>query len=197
MGDYDADIGLQLKTAVDPGAESLQKVIDVVGRLNRSVTAITKKVERMTQVFERLKSVDLSAIQAASQRMAEFVNALSNVNVESSIKQLRKIPKIMESIAAIDASKIGEVFTTLATQIQPFLAMLKEAESSLIAFEAAMHQLNKKSNLKNVEKSISNVNKEAKKSPSLLKRMFNIGKIYWFLNYTTKNKQNNRKQQSF
>ena len=176
MGDYDADIGLQLKTAVDPGAESLQKVIDVVGRLNRSVTAITKKVERMTQVFERLKSVDLSAIQAASQRMAEFVNALSNVNVESSIKQLRKIPKIMESIAAIDASKIGEVFTTLATQIQPFLAMLKEAESSLIAFEAAMHQLNKKSNLKNVEKSISNVNKEAKKSPSLLKRMFKLHK---------------------
>lgn len=106
------------------------------------------------------------------------------MNVESSIKQLRKIPKTMESIAAIDASKIGEVFTTLATQIQPFLAMLKEAESSLIAFEAAMHQLNKKSNLKNVEKSISNVNKEAKKSPSLLKRMFNIGKIYWFLNYT-------------
>lgn len=72
MGGYDADIGLQLKTAVDSGEESLQKVIDVVGRLNRSVTAITKKVEHMTEVFERLKSVDLSAIQAASQRMAEF-----------------------------------------------------------------------------------------------------------------------------
>ena len=53
MGGYDADIGLQLKTAVDSGEESLQKVIDVVGRLNRSVTAITKKVEHMTEVFER------------------------------------------------------------------------------------------------------------------------------------------------
>lgn len=184
VGNYDADIGLQLKTSTDPGTEALQRTIDIVGRLNRSVTAMTKKIERMTQVFERLKSVDLSAIHAASQRMAEFVNALSNVSIEGSIKQLRKIPKIMESIAAIDASKVGEVFTTLATQIQPFLATLKEAESSLIAFEAAMHQLNKKSSLKNVEKSISNVNKEAKKSPSLLKRMFNIGKIYWFLNYT-------------
>lgn len=123
-------------------------------------------------------------LDQAAQSVGKFIDNIKDLDI-SKVTALKQIPKTMASISKMDISKIGQIFSTLTTQIQPFLAHLKESEAALQSLATSITALSKyKVNIEGVAASVNKLDGASQKTRKSLLSMFSLGKIYWFINYT-------------
>ena len=165
--------------------------IEGLSKSTKSINNFANAMSKLEKINVNAVSVQLSGLKSPIEQMSaamEKFDAQTTSAVANALRALRSLPSVMQSMSALDLSKIGFVFTTLATQIQPFLARLKEASAELQAFAVIAKNINKTSSLSKFfkenstqAKSFSAIIKTAGKSIS---SMFALNKIYFFLNYS-------------
>lgn len=178
-------------SAVNKVTQSLIQLRDT--NINQTSNAINRLVNSM-KVMETLNFNKNMAgnINSQMNSMAEtlkgFMDKLAGFNVDGISKlfsSLSKIPKAMQAMEKLDVSKIGQVFSTLTTQIQPFLAQLREASADINNFSNILNKIGRIRNtngLAGIKKEISGIGKESDKTRKKLSNMLSAGKIYALYN---------------
>lgn len=178
-------------SAVNKVTQSLIQLRDT--NINQTSNAINRLVNSM-KVMETLNFNKNMAgnINSQMNSMAEtlkgFMDKLAGFNVDGISKlfsSLSKIPKAMQAMEKLDVSKIGQVFSTLTTQIQPFLAQLREASADINNFSNILNKIGRIRNtngLSGIKKEISGIGKESDKTRKKLSNMLSAGKIYALYN---------------
>lgn len=204
MADYENSVGIQLETDFDKAIRYAQQLSTQLNSLNSMVSSMTQRINSLTKSLNSLNNTNLKNLSSQMQNLMNTFNRFSNLNVSgltgqadqlkqfldsfknvdlSIIKQLQQLPKTMESISAIDSSKVGEVFSTLATQIQPFIAKLKEASAEIQGLSNITNTVKDfNTNIKNAESNVKSLGNQANKTSNSIKRMFTVGNLIYYFN---------------
>lgn len=204
MADYENSVGIQLETDFDKAIRYAQQLSTQLNSLNSMVSSMTQRINSLTKslnslnntnlknlssqmqnlmnTFNRFSNLNVSGLTGQADQLKQFLDSLKNVDL-SIIKQLQQLPKTMESISAIDSSKVGEVFSTLATQIQPFIAKLKEASAEIQGLSNITNTVKTfNTNIKNAESNVKSLGNQANKTSNSIKRMFTVGNLIYYFN---------------
>ena len=203
MADYENTVGIQLNEDFKKATDSLRQLIGVMRQAKEMMTTLstttkemsrslnslnTSKISKMSQQLQALtsalrglSSTSMAGVIGKTDDLKTFLETLNSMKV-SSLYQLNQIPKTMQSIAAVDTKNIGAVFSTLATQIQPFIAKLKEASDEIKALASVTKEINKfNQNMQNAQKEVDKLGNRADNTKRKLNSMFTMGNlIYWY-----------------
>lgn len=204
MADYENTVGIQLAADFEQATNQVRRLNSVLNVLDSNIKGISNRVNLLKNSFERLNKVDFSNLNSKIGTLKNTIDTMSQINSSgvvgkldqlkqaldklqgldvSNINKLKQIPKAMESIAKIDAKKVGEVFSTLATQVQPFIAKLKEASDEIKGLASVtdaikkFHKEMEKAKIKTEE-----LGQKANKTGSKLKSMFTVGNMIYLFN---------------
>lgn len=204
MADYENSVGIQLETDFNKAIRYAQQLSTQLNALNSMVSSMTQRINSLTKSINSLNNTNLKNLSSQMQNLKNTFNQLSNLNVSgltgqadqlkqfldslknvdlSIIRQMQQIPKIMESISAIDSSKSGEAFSTLATQIQPFIAKLKEASAEIQGLANITNSVKDfNTNIKSAESNVKSLGTQANKTSNNIKKMFTVGNLIYYFN---------------
>lgn len=188
MGDIDLSKLLDLDVSKLSGLNSMLSGVNL-DELTKTSSAINNLMNGLNRASNLRLDINVpdsltNKLEQSAQAVGKFVEYIRNLDI-SKIKSLKEIPSVMNKIAKMDVSKIGQVFSTLTTQIQPFLAHLRESEAALQSLATSISALSKyRINIESTASSIKNIDNNATKAGKSIFKMFSLGKIYWFLNYT-------------
>ena len=206
MADYDRTIGVQMQDNFDEASAALDVLLSKIDILRKRVNTITNGIQRLSTAFEALSKINnmdfsnidnqinkmVSTVEKLEKRLSQlktpnmnslksFLDSFKAFNV-SSFEKIQEIPSIMRSIEAVDASKVGRVFSTLDTQISPFIQHLNEAKSKLDNFGAKTNISNLNKDLETSKKKVKDVGNEASKTRKRINQIFTVGNLIYFYN---------------
>lgn len=206
MADYDRTIGVQMQDNFDEASAALDVLLSKIDILRKRVNTITNGIQRLSTAFEALSKINnmdfsnidnqinkmVSTVEKLEKRLSQlktpnmnslksFLDSFKAFNV-SSFEKMQEIPSIMRSIEAVDASKVGRVFSTLDTQISPFIQHLNEAKSKLDNFGAKTNISNLNKDLETSKKKVKDVGNEASKTRKRINQIFTVGNLIYFYN---------------
>lgn len=204
MADYENTVGIQLNSdftkaianarilasalrnmkndvsALSSSVKQLKKSFDLLN--NFKFTALTTQLNGLQELARMIRTLDVSGITGKANELKAALEALKGIDV-SAITKLREIPKAMKSIASLDSSKVGKVFSTLATQIQPFIAKLKEASDEIKALANVTDEIKKfHKEMEKAKIKTEELGQKANKTGSKLKSMFTVGNMIYLFN---------------
>lgn len=211
MADYDTEVGVQLDTQFEKAIEQANRLVAVLERLQDTTKNVVNTIRQMSSLTNSLKTLSaidfskmdqqidktVSTVQKLENKLrnlqipsltgiANSLRQLNNMNIRfnvSDIEKLKEIPSIMKSIEALDANKIGRIFSTLDTQIAPFIAKLKEASSELKNLATVTQALDKfHTDIGKAKQKVNDLGNEADKTKSKISQMFTVGNIIYFYN---------------
>lgn len=211
MADYDTEVGVQLDTQFEKAIEQANRLVAVLERLQDTTKNVVNTIRQMSTLTNSLKTLSaidfsnmdnqidktVSTVQKLENKLknlqipsltgiANSLRQLNNINIRfnvSDIEKLKEIPSIMKSIEALDANKIGRIFSTLDTQISPFIAKLKEASSELKNLATVTQALDKfHTDIGKAKQKVNDLGNEADKTKSKISQMFTVGNIIYFYN---------------
>lgn len=212
MADYDTSVGIQLDDNFEKAIANAQRLVSAmssVEAVTKKVASSIDSANKMVNTMSKLNKMDFSKMDAQIDKVVESVNQLqtklSQINTAnliavadalrtvmgkdmnfnlSGIEKLKEIPTMMKTLEALDSTKLGKVFTTLATQIQPFLAKLKEAREDLknLATIANSSMGKVKTETKKAQDSVKKLGDESKKTGKKINNMFTVGNMMYFYN---------------
>lgn len=211
MADYDTEVGVQLDTQFEKAIEQANRLVAVLERLQDTTKNVVNTIRQMSSLTNSLKTLSaidfskmdeqidktVSTVQKLENRLknlqipsltgiANSLRQLNNINIRfnvSNIEKLKEIPSIMKSIEALDANKIGRIFSTLDTQIAPFIAKLKEASSELKNLATVTQALDKfHIDIGKAKQKVNDLGNEANKTKSKINQMFTVGNMIYFYN---------------
>lgn len=177
----------QLK-GVKTQLNSFSKGIDVsniksaVNSVNSLKTA-TRGIGKVSLNFDtsNAKSGHLENTVTSLKKFVESFNGMK-LNGLSGIKEL---PKAMERIQKLDLTKLRQSFSMMNKQVIEFITNLNKGKGSLQAFSNITKNLSSSRDpMSALKSSVKNVGNEADKSHKSISKMFSVGRIYWFANYT-------------
>ena len=125
MGYTAGTLDLSILGASDSAVKSISNVVKSLNSLSNSVN----KINNSQFVFAGQK------IEVLFNKISKSINSINVANIEnlsSAAKSLASISKI-GNIGKMDFGKVAKGFETLSVSISPFLAKVKEAETSLTA----------------------------------------------------------------
>lgn len=206
MADYDRTIGVQMQDNFDEASAALDVLLSKIDILRKRVNTITNGIQRLSTAFEALSKINnmdfsnidnqinkmVSTVEKLEKRLSQlktpnmnslksFLDSFKAFNV-SSFEKMQEIPSIMRSIEAVDASKVGRVFSTLDTQISPFIQHLNEAKLKLDNFGAKTNISNLNKDLETSKKKVKDVGNEASKTRKRINQIFTVGNLIYFYN---------------
>lgn len=157
----------------------ITKNIDTKG-INEFANALTKLQSINTSNFnlEGIMNVDLSGIA----KVGETFKGIDAENMNKFANSLNKLQKL--SFENLDIEKIQTRFADLATAVKPFVNELAKAENSLVAMNSVIKKV--ASGTKKASNNAKDLEKNSSKSQKNFSKLFSIGKLYFFLNYTKK-----------
>lgn len=204
MADYENTVGIQLNSdftkaianarilasalrnmkndvsALSSSVKQLKKSFDLLN--NFKFTALTTQLNGLQELARMIRTLDVSGITGKANELKTALESLKGIDV-SAITKLREIPKAMQSIASLDSSKVGKVFSTLATQIQPFIVKLKEASDEIKALANVTDSISKfNKNIDNAKKKVDELGQKADNTGKRMKTMFTIGNMIYLFN---------------
>lgn len=188
MGDIDLSKLANLDVSQLSGLNSMLSNVNL-DELTKTSSAINTLMNGLNKASGLRLDINIpdsitNKLDQAAQSVGKFLDNIKNLDIDK-VKELKQIPSVMNKIAKMDISKIGQVFSTLTTQIQPFLAHLRESEAALQSLATSITALSKyKTNIERAAASVNKLDSASQKTRKSLLSMFSLGKIYWFINYT-------------
>ena len=175
----DIDLLIRQINKIERLDKAVQDSFNSINKLGNGLNKIERiKMEGIASQFER--------ISLSTKKLNTELNGIEQPKFTETATQLNKLANAFrhfEKINDYDFTKIQGSFEKLNTIITPFLEKLKESESSLVAMSNVLKSL-KTNTIEKAKNEISKVDKESKKANVNINKMFSIGKIYWFINYT-------------
>lgn len=175
----DIDLLIRQINKIERLDKAVQDSFNSINKLGNGLNKIERiKMEGIANQFER--------ISLSTKKLNTELNGIEQPKFTETATQLNKLANAFrhfEKINDYDFTKIQGSFEKLNTIITPFLEKLKESESSLVAMSNVLKSL-KTNTIEKAKNEISKVDKESKKASVNINKMFSIGKIYWFINYT-------------
>lgn len=225
MADYDTTVGVQLKDNFEVATDKLKKFvsamdilesitkknINTLNMLNRVICSMSKlngmdfpkmdsqinnMVKTISLLESKLQKLNISGLTGVANALRSIMNNNQTFNL-SGIEKMMEIPTIMKSIETMDSKNMGKVFSTLATQIQPFIAKLKEASNEINNLGTVIKAIDKfNSKFDSVKKSVdkfnnavdssknkvSSLGNEGTKTSGKLNKMFSVGNMIYYFN---------------
>lgn len=182
----------------DINTEAINNVSDSMMKLrDAGIQQTSRSIDRLVSSMKTLETLNFNEnmsgninkqLNSMAETLKGFMDKLNGFNVDGISKlfsSLSKIPKAMQAMEKLDVSKIGNVFSTLTTQIQPFLAQLREASADINNFSNILNKIGRIRNtngLAGIKKEISGIGKESDKTRKKLSNMLSAGKIYALYN---------------
>lgn len=185
----------------DIDTSSLNKMIECFKNMaNARIDQTGRAIQNLANGFKQLETIQFdsnmagnlkSQMTAAAETLKTFMSKLEGFNVDGFARltqAMRALPKAMQAMEKLDVSKIGQIFGTLANEIHPFIAKLKEGGAEINSFNSLISKLSglstrsAKSELKNLRKEIGDTGSEADKTRRKLSNMLSFGKMYAFYN---------------
>lgn len=176
----------------------VQRLVSELGHLDASnLKGVGNAINNISKSMNAMKNLNLdislpnnvqNQMNTAAETLRSFVEKISKFNLnglKGFARDIKVIPKAMQAMESLDVSKIGQVFSTLTTQIQPFLAHLKEASSELNALSNILNKMGRRgvsSGLKSIQNEIYGIGKESDKTRRKFSNMLTAGKIYALYN---------------
>lgn len=209
--DYDTQIGVEIDAEFQQAINATKRMVEETQQLCSSLkgmapglnavhnltkamknlagvnfTNIDSQIDAMVSSLSRLSQellkLNLSGITGIANDLRVLMNSSSNFNL-SWIDKLQKLPKIMESIKASDSKELGKVFSTLSTQIQPFLNNIEKSRSQIKLLANTSKDFSKfNSDVEKAKGKVRDLGNEGTKSKSKLKQMFTAGNLIYFFN---------------
>lgn len=210
MADYDTDVGIQIDSDTERAIQNLRLLLQQVERIEPVLKSSLSSINNFSKGLKNLGNINLGNIDSKinttinkinnlnnalekikADRLRDVITMLNGISLvvrnidESGIKNLKQLPKAMESLQALDTSKIGNIFSTLAQEIQPFLSQLKEAESELQNFATITSSLKSmNTSLSKATNEIINLGNQSSKAHKKVSKLFNVGSMMYFFNMT-------------
>lgn len=195
------NIEIGIKTSNLKALEGIDKTISKLQdfkKIDHELQNIFLRINQMSNGFSKLSKININPlnqkITEISKSAEQFVASLSTMqqtNFTESANSLNKLANAfrqLDKLKNIDFKDLYMSFYRINRILEPFLQKLKESEASLVAMASVLnnlkfHVISKAS--KELDAIRRNTNKIADKSKEVdFNKMFNIGKIYFFINYS-------------
>lgn len=170
-------------------ATSFEKMRNAqIEKTSRALLQFTTAMERMgTLNFNKNMTGNLqSQMSGVAETLKQFMDKLQGFNFDGFSRiasDIAKVPRAMKQMESLQIDKIGKVFTTLATQIQPFIAHLKEASAEIRGLANLTSAINRfNGGMKQVKQTTKETGYEAETTRKKLNNMLTFGKVYAFYN---------------
>lgn len=195
-------IGMSIETINDNSASNIEKVIrklNTLNKLDKNVLETFNSINRLGSGLYKVQKINLSPLESQLESISEQTKKL-NLNLSNieqpkytetatSLNKLANALKTMNNLKNLDFRGIYNSFSTINIILDPFLQKLKNSEDSLKAMASILNNLKThtitKANkeLDKVSKTTKNIGDNAEKSSFSFSKIFNIGKIYFLVNY--------------
>lgn len=209
--DYDTQVGVEIDAEFQQAINATKRMIEETQQLCESLKGMTagmnavhnltksmktlsdinfssidnqidSMVSALSRLSQELSKLNLSGLTGVADDLRVLMNSASGFNL-SWIKQLQQLPKIMESIKASDSKELGKVFSTLATQIQPFLNNIEKSRSQIKSLANTGKEFSKfNSDIEKAKNKVKELGNTGDKTKSKLKQMFTVGRLIYFYN---------------
>lgn len=162
-------------------ATNLKGVGNAINNIARAMNAM----QNLNMDISLPKNVQ-SQMNTAADTLKGFIEKIAAFNLnglKGFARDIKAIPTAMSKMEKLDVSKIGQVFSTLTTQIQPFLAHLKEASveiQGLSKITASIDRFNR--GMRSARTATKELGNEATVTHKRLNNMLSFGKIYALYN---------------
>ena len=162
-------------------ATNLKGVGNAINNIARAMNAM----QNLNMDISLPKNVQ-SQMNTAADTLKGFIEKIAAFNLNSLkgfARDIKAIPTAMSKMEKLDVSKIGQVFSTLTTQIQPFLAHLKEASveiQGLAKITTSIDRFNR--GIRSARTATKEFGNEATVTHKRLNNMLSFGKIYALYN---------------
>lgn len=194
MADYQiGNIALNFKVQSNNISNSIKRIKNAFESLNDiKIDSLENKfkaiTEAMTPFLDKIKES-----QPALEAMSEALNLKKlELQIATINSKLEVLQSKTATALALDTTKIANANVKLDTANEK----LRQAQAKTDNIKLKNEQVAKtieltdskikkvNSSIKNTEKGVDNVDKKAKKTSGTFSKLFNIGKIYFFINYT-------------
>lgn len=195
-------IGMSIETINDNSVSNIEKVIrklNTLNKLDKNVLETFNSINRLGNGLYKVQKINLSTLESQLESISEQTKKL-NLNLSNieqpkftetatSLNKLANALKKMNNLKNLDFRGIYNSFSTINRILDPFLQKLKNSEDSLKAMASILNNLKThtitKANkeLDKVSKTTKNIGDNAEKSSFSFSKIFNIGKIYFLVNY--------------
>ena len=195
-------IGMSIETINDNSVSNIEKVIrklNTLNKLDKNVIETFNSINRLGNGLYKVQKINLSTLESQLNSISEQTKKL-NLNLSNieqpkftetatSLNKLANALKKMNNLKNLDFRGIYNSFSTINRILDPFLQKLKNSEDSLKAMASILNNLKThtitKANkeLDKVSKTTKNIGNNAEKSSFSFSKIFNIGKIYFLVNY--------------
>lgn len=148
--------------------------------INEFANALTKLQTINTSNFnlDGITSVDFSGVAKIGEPF-KGIGAESMNNFSNSLNKLQNL-----SFNNLDIESLQAKFADLAVAVKPFVNELAKAEKSLVAMDSVIKKV--ANGTKKASNNAKDLEKNSSKSQKNFSKLFSIGKLYFFLNYTKK-----------
>lgn len=154
--------------------KSVDSISKSLSKLNTSLNNISSTINNFNGGFVKL-SVGFDTLEKS------LTPLLSKINVyKNSINTFNRFLNF-KSLDNLDFRKVYNNFNSLNRIIDPFLQKIEKSAPALIALSNAINKLDKTTKAVNRQNGYGTSNEKLKKNAS---GFFNLGKLYFFLNYT-------------
>lgn len=159
--------------------KDLQNVFLRINQLGNGLTKISKiNIETLnSKIGEISKSTDSLVKKLSQIQQPTFTDTAQSLNkIANAFRQFDKLKNL-------DFSKMEESFGRINVILTPFLQKLKESETSLVAMSNVLSNLKAKTITKATDE-VKKLDKHSKNAGINIKKLFNVGKIYFLFNYS-------------
>lgn len=184
--------------SVSKDLDNLLKNINKIERLDKAVRDSFISINKLGNGLNKIQRINMTNINSQFEKIShstktlnEKLNGIQNPNFSETANALNKLGNAFrqfDKLKNFDFRNMYNSFNSLNRMLTPFLQKLKASEQSLVAFSNVLNNLKAKT----ITKATNEVNKLSKETSKVVaqgnkinfKKWFNIGKIYFLLNYT-------------
>ena len=205
MANYNVgNIEIGIVSNSSEGLKGIDKTIEKLKKfkeIDKNLQQVFLRVNQLANAFVKIKDIKLGDFRGQLQGITEatknMVNGLNSLKVDStfldmttSLNKVTNAFRQLNNMKDFDFKKMYESFSQLNRIIAPFLKQIKESEGALYSFSIILHDLKTKT-IQNATKEFKTLNKtlddtDKKTQKTSFDKMFSLGKLYVFFNYTRK-----------
>lgn len=182
----------------DKALKTLDLVIAKIQGMDNATKSAIKSFDSVNRLANGLVKLNKIDFGITNKQFDETVSSLSSVitrlnQIQAPTKEFEKTASALNKIANtfrqfnnmdnFDFDKLKQNVEQLSNALDPLLFKLNESKDTIMAFSNILSKL-KTANVSRVSKVTERIKNDSGKASSNFNKMFTIGKIYFFLNYT-------------
>nr|DAR54905.1 MAG TPA: minor tail protein [Caudoviricetes sp.] len=203
MANYNVGkVNIEIDAIENNAVSKIEKVINTLNKmakLDKGVTETFKSVNQLANGLVKIQKVKLDSLNEQFKKISEETRNLNNSlndikepkfkETAQALNRLSNAFKKLNDLKTLDYRGIYKSFSQINRILDPFLNKLNASKESLVAMNGVLKQLNGNSinklnkGLTQTKTTTNKIKNDSKEIGTNFNKVFNIGKIYFFLNY--------------